>query len=55
MVFGLTAAGTALFAAVRLLVHGRPGAAFGFLLGRSALLVTFLNVLRLALLFVRIR
>src|SRR5262245_29142767 len=49
---GHAAPGPALVAAAFLLVDGRPGAPLGFLLADAALLVAFLDVLRLALLAV---
>jgi hypothetical protein len=50
MILFCTASGSALLAAVRLLVHGRPGASFGFPFGNAAMFVAFLNVFGLALL-----
>jgi len=54
VVFGFPAPTARFLSAVRFLVHRRPGAAFGFLLGGTALLVPFLDVLGLAFLLVRV-
>src|SRR4051794_19588453 len=54
MIFRFAAARAALLPAAGFLVHGCPRPAFGFALRRAALLVTFLDVLGLAFLLVRV-
>src|SRR5258708_2726969 len=54
MVFGLSPAGSALLAAMGFLVDGRPGSAFRLVLGNTALLIAFFDVLGHSLLFVGI-
>jgi hypothetical protein len=44
----------ALLPAVGFLVHGRPGAPFGFLLRNPAVLIAFFDMLGLPLLLVRV-
>jgi hypothetical protein len=53
--FAVAVAGTGFFTATGALVYGGPGAAFGFLFAKSAVLVTFLDMFGLAFLLVRIR
>jgi hypothetical protein len=43
------------FSAAGFFIHGSPGAAFRFFLGRAAFLISFFNMFRLAFLLVRIR
>jgi hypothetical protein len=51
MVFFGAPSGPALLSAVGLLVHGRPSASLGFLLGNASMFVAFLDVFGLAFLF----
>jgi hypothetical protein len=48
MILFRAASGSALLAALRFLVHGRPRASFGFLFGHAAMFVAFFDVLGLS-------
>jgi hypothetical protein len=54
MIFTAAAAGATHAAAMRNLIFGGPGAAFGYFLGYAPLFVTLFNVLGLTLLLVRV-